>query len=62
MHILVETIAGGGKRFKLAVQPDDTCAVVKARIQDQKGNIHIYFILNFFLNWKKSSKRVFVKT
>ena len=44
MHILVETIADGGKNFKLAVQPDDTCAVVKARIQDKKGNSRIYVL------------------
>ena len=48
MHIFVETIADGGKRFKLAVQPDDTCAVVKARIHDQKGNLTICFKLNLF--------------
>ena len=50
MHILVETITDGGKSFKLAVQPDDTCAVVKARIQDQKGYLHIYFYINIFLH------------
>ena len=42
----METIADGEKSFKLAVQPDDTCAVVKARIQDQKGYLNIYFKLN----------------
>ena len=50
MHILVGTIADGGKSFKLAVQPDDTCAVVKARIQDQKGYLHICFNLSMILN------------
>ena len=48
MHIFVENIAYGGKTIKLAVQPDDTCAVVKARIQDRKGDLNIYFILNIF--------------
>ena len=46
MDIHVKTLADGGKSFKLAVQPDDTCAVVKARIQDQKGYLHICFVLN----------------
>ena len=62
MHILVETIVDGGKSFKLAVQPDDTCTVVKARIQDQKGYLHIYFISNFFFYWKELTELVIIKT
>ena len=50
MDIHVKTLADGGKSFKLAVQPDDTCAVVKARIQDQKGYLHICLNLSMILN------------
>ena len=37
MHIVVEQSVEGEKSFKLLIQPDDTCAIVKAKIQDQKG-------------------------
>ena len=37
MHIVVEQSIEGVKSFKLLIQPDDTCAIVKAKIQDKKG-------------------------
>ena len=36
MQIVVEKYMSG--RFTLEVEPSDTSAVVKARIQDQEGN------------------------
>ena len=37
MYIVVEQSVEGEKSFKLFIQPDDTCAIVKAKIQDKKG-------------------------
>ena len=37
MHIVVQQSVEREKSFKLLIQPDDTCAIVKAKIQDQKG-------------------------